>query len=66
MLTAGSVGMARGNFTLHFRSSFSVVSCWSVVSKNTGCYRARPVGSMFTSIGFLRKTSQMFLGLSFD
>ena len=51
MTTGGLLGLAFLASYLRFQSSFSVVSCWSVVSKETGSSCAMPVDSMFTSIG---------------
>ena len=46
--------------SLSFQSSFSVVSCWSVVSKKTGYSCAMPVDSTFISIGFIGMSSLIF------
>ena len=45
---------------LRFQSSFSLVPCWSVVSKGTGTTCALPVDSMFTSIGFVGMSLLIF------
>ena len=39
---------------------FSVVSGWSLVLKKSGSSCARPVDSMFTSIGFVGMSSLIF------
>ena len=52
--------MATHASSLRFQSSFSVVSCWSVVSKKTGSSCAVPIDSMFTSIGFVGMSSLTF------
>ena len=59
-MTGGSLGMAFRASSLRFLSSFSVVSCWPVVSKKTSSSCAMPVDSMFTSIGFVRTSSLIF------
>ena len=59
-MTVGSLGMAFRVSSLRFQSSFSVVSCWSVVSKKTGSSCAMPLDSMFTSIGFVGMSSVVF------
>ena len=60
LMTGGSLGMAFRASSLRFQSSFSVVSCWSVVSKKTGSSCAMPVDSMYTSIGFVGLSSLIF------
>ena len=59
-MTGGSLGMAFRASSLHFQSSFSVVSSWPVGSKNTVSSCAMPVDSMFTSIGFVGMSSLIF------
>ena len=59
-MTGGSIGMAFPASSLHVQSSFSVVSCWSVVSKKTGSSYAMPIDSMFTSIGSIGMSSLIF------
>ena len=62
-MTVGSCNIAFRVFCLRFQSSFSVVSCWSLVSKNTGSSCVMPVvpvDSMFTSFGFFGKSSLTF------
>ena len=59
-MTGGSLGMAFRACSLRFQSSFSVVSCWSVVSQKTGSSCAMPVDSMFTSINFVGMSSLIF------
>ena len=56
-MTGGSLGMAVRAISLRFQSSFSVVSCLSVVSKKTSSSCAMPVDSMFTSINFVGMSS---------
>ena len=60
VMTGGSLGMAFHASSSRHQSSFSVVSCWSVVSKKTGSSCARPVDSRFTSIGFLGMSYLIF------
>ena len=60
-MTGGSLGMAFQASFLRFQSSFSAVSCWSLVSKKAGSSCAMPVDSMFTSIGFVGRSSLIFI-----
>ena len=60
MMTGGSLCMAFRASFLRFQSSFSVVSCWSVVSKKTVSSCAMPVDSRFTSIYFVGMSSLIF------
>ena len=46
--------------SLRFQNCFSVVSCWSVVSKKTGSSYGMPVYSIFTSICFVGMSSLIF------
>ena len=59
-MTGGSLGLAFRSSSLRFQSSFSVVFCWSVVTKKTGSSCAMPVDSMFTSIDFVEISSLIF------
>ena len=62
-MTSESLGMVFRTSSLCCQTSFSVVSCWSVVSKKTdsSCATcAMPVDSMFTSIGFVGMSSLIF------
>ena len=52
-MTGLSLGMVFRTSSLPFQSSFSVVSCWFVVSKKNFSSCAMPGDSMFTSIGFV-------------
>ena len=46
--------------SVRFQISFSVVSCWSVISKTTGSSCAMPVYSLFTSIDCVGLCSLIF------
>ena len=59
-MTGGSLGIVRRGSFSHFPSSFSVVSCWSVLSKKTDYSCAMPVDSMLTSFGFMGMSSLVF------
>ena len=59
-MTGGSLGVAFRVSSSRYQSSFSVVSCWSVVSKKTGSSCAMPVYSKFTSICFVGMSSLIF------
>ena len=59
-MIGGSVGTAFLASSSRVQRSFSVVSCWFVVSKKTGSSCAMPVDSMFTSIGSVGMTSLIF------
>ena len=60
VMTGGSLGIAFGASSLRFQTSFSVISCRSVVSKKTASSCAMPVDSVFTSIGFVGMSSLIF------
>ena len=60
VMIGGSLGMAFRASSLRVQGSFSVVSCWSVVSKKTASSCAMPVDSMFISIGFVGMSSLIF------
>ena len=62
MITGCSVATVRHVSSLGSQSSFSQVSCWSVVSKKTGSLRAMPAVSIITSIGFVEISSLIFRG----
>ena len=59
-MSVGSLGMAFRTSFLSFQSSFSVISCWSVVSKKNGTSYAMTVDSKFSSIGFVGMSSLNF------
>ena len=65
MITGGTYGMVFQEYSLRVRSSFSVVFCWSIVSKKTSSACALPVDSKFTSIGLVR-ISSLILGIYFQ
>ena len=58
-MTGGSLGVVccTSSSRLQIIFLWSVVSCWSVVLKKTGSSCAMPVGSMFTSNGFVGMSS---------
>ena len=59
-MISGSLGTAFRASSLRLQSSFSIVSCWSVVSQETVSSCAMPVDSMITSIGFVGMSSPIY------
>ena len=66
-MNGGSVGIVVSTLvsTLRLQSSFSVVSCGSVLSRKVGSSCALPMDSMFTSISFAGMSSLIFSGFFF-